>query len=495
MALTNHSALTLPNDWQPRPYQTALWEYLAAGGKRSVARWHRRAGKDDIFLHHTACSAHERVGNYWYCLPEYAQARKAMWDAVDPHKAKRRIDIAFPQELRRTTKEQEMQIVFHNGSTFQLVGSDNPDSLVGSPPVGIVFSEYALSNPSAWGYLRPILLENGGWAAFNSTPRGKNHFKTMCDLAEKSQIVRVDGTIDPAGWFYSVATVDDTDVFTSSQLAEELYEYQKTYGEDFGRALWLQEYYVSFDAAIPGAYFAEQIVMARKENRIGVVPWEPSVPVHTGWDLGRTDDTVIWWFQVFGGEPRIIDYHASNGKDVEHYAQVLEKKRIERGFTMGTNYLPHDARPRTLASPRSVLQQFQEANKDLGGRLGRFVIAPRLDKQEQIQAARATLAAAWNDEARCGDGIEALAQYHREWDEVARVFKDTPAHDWASHPADAFMTVGVSWRAAREQREEDGASLTVQGRLLRGSLPAQSFGSLKKRHLQKARQKRESSTY
>lgn len=485
-------AVTLPNNWVPRPYQDPLWDYLAAGGKRAVARWHRRAGKDDLFLHHTACAAHERVGTYWYCLPEYAQARKAMWDAVDPHKGRRRVDIAFPAELRRTTRDDTMQIVFHNGSTFQLVGSDNPDSLVGSPPVGIVFSEYALSNPNAWGYLRPILLENGGWAAFNSTPRGKNHFKTMCDLAEKGQIRREDGSIDPAGWFYSVATAEDTGVFTPAELMGELHEMQNTYGEDFGRALWLQEYFVSFDAAVPGAFFAEQIVRARSQGRIGVVPYEPTVPVHVGYDLGRTDDTVLWWFQVFGGEPRIIDYHSSNTKDVEFYAELLERKRVERGFVMGTNYLPHDARPRTLASPRSVLQQFQEANKRMGGKLGKFVIAPRLDKQEQIQAARKTLARAWIDEERCKDGIEALSQYHREWDEDARCFKDSPAHDWASHPADAFMILAVCWKSAREQREADGASVTLQERLLRGSLPAQSFGALRQRHLRKAREKRES---
>ena len=167
--------IILPYHWAPRPYQQKLWEYLKAGGTRAVACWHRRSGKDEVGLHHTACMAHRRVGNYWYMLPQYSQARKAMWDAINPHTQKRRIDEAFPQEIRRTTRDQEMQIVFKNGSTFQLVGSDNFNSLVGSPPVGLVFSEYALSDPSAWGYLRPILLENGGWAIFNSTPRGRNH--------------------------------------------------------------------------------------------------------------------------------------------------------------------------------------------------------------------------------------------------------------------------------------------------------------------------------
>lgn len=89
-----------------------------------------------------------------------------MWDAINPHTGKKRIDEAFPLEIRKSTKEQEMMIQFHGGSSFQLVGSDNFNSLVGSPPVGLVFSEYALSNPSAWSYLRPILLENGGVGGF-----------------------------------------------------------------------------------------------------------------------------------------------------------------------------------------------------------------------------------------------------------------------------------------------------------------------------------------
>ena len=99
----------------------------------------------------------ERVGNYWYMLPEYSQARKSMWDAVNGHSGKRRIDEAFPKEIRKRYLEQEMAIHFPNGSTFQLVGSDNFNSLVGSPPVGLVFSEYAISDPSAWSYLMPIL--------------------------------------------------------------------------------------------------------------------------------------------------------------------------------------------------------------------------------------------------------------------------------------------------------------------------------------------------
>ena len=157
-------AIQLPHNWAPRSYQQALWNYLWSGGRRASAVWHRRAGKDEVCLHWAAVSAHARKGNYWHMLPQAKQARKALWDSINPHTGLRRIDEAFPISLRAATREQEMQIVFKNGSTWQVLGSDNYNALVGSPPVGLVFSEWALADPSAWALLRPILLENQGWA-------------------------------------------------------------------------------------------------------------------------------------------------------------------------------------------------------------------------------------------------------------------------------------------------------------------------------------------
>ncbi len=154
--------IDLPHNWSPRPYQMAAWCAWEAGTRRLLLIWHRRAGKDDVALHMAAVAAHERPANYWHCLPEYAQARKAIWTAVNPHTGKFRIDEAFPKELRKSTRNNDMEIQFLNGSTWRVVGSDNPDSLVGAAPAGIVFSEFALSNPSAWGLLAPILEENDG---------------------------------------------------------------------------------------------------------------------------------------------------------------------------------------------------------------------------------------------------------------------------------------------------------------------------------------------
>jgi phage terminase large subunit len=164
-----------------------LWCYLERGGRRAIEIAHRRWGKDEICLHWAAVSAMQRPATYWHMLPEAAQARKAIWEAVNPHTGKRRIDEAFPHEIRESTREHEMMIRFINGATWQVVGSDNFNALVGSPPFGVVFSEFALANPAAWAYLRPILLENGGWAAFITTPRGKNHAHKLLQTALKSR--------------------------------------------------------------------------------------------------------------------------------------------------------------------------------------------------------------------------------------------------------------------------------------------------------------------
>ena len=197
----------LPNNWAPRPYQRKAWLYLERGGKHAELVWARRHGKDDLSLHWTAVSAFQKVGNYWHMLPKANQARKALWEAVNPHTGKRRIDEAFPKEIRASVNDHEMMIRFINGSTWQVVGSDNFDSLVGSPPIGLVFSEWALCDPSSWAYLMPVVEENGGWVIFNTTPRGRNHaFRSVREAMKEP------------GYFGEILPADKLNVFTAEQL-------------------------------------------------------------------------------------------------------------------------------------------------------------------------------------------------------------------------------------------------------------------------------------
>lgn len=451
-----------------------------------MLNFHRRAGKDEIMLHHIACSAFEKKANYWMCLPQYSQARKSMWDGISAHSGKRRIDEAFPSEIRDGVNEQEMKIKFKNGSTFQLVGSDNPNSLVGSPPYGIGFSEYALSNPSAWGYLRPILLENGGWAIFNSTPRGNNHFKNLCKMAERDE-----------EWFYEALSADQTSVFTPAQLEAELREMQNDYGPDYGKSLFLQEYYISFDAAIPGSVWGDCLDKAQLAGRIRKVAHDPAFPVSTAWDLGRTDATAIWFFQMIAGEINVIDYHESNLKDIPYYADLLRGKtqyddtaetKVQKfrtqNYTYGTHWLPHDARARTLAAGgKSIQQQMIDQN------VGRIVIAKRLDHVDGIQGARATFPYCNFDDTNCEHGIEVLRNYHYEWDDEKRVFSNMPAHDWASHGASAFRTLALSWRHPRKPLVGETQAQAIE-RIKSGGPTAQTFGQLRDKHLKKMKQER-----
>lgn len=463
--------LTLPAGWAPRGYQDALWRYLIGGGRHAVAIWHRRAGKDDLSLNYTAVAAHQRTGSYVHMLPEYSQARKALWDMVSPHSGKRRIETSFPADFIETIRENEMFIRFKNGSTWQLAGSDNYDSLMGTSYAGIVYSEYALSNPSAQGYFSPILAENNGWEIFITTPRGHNHAEAMLRHGRKAK-----------GWFAEVLTARDTDVFTVETLDDELNRMVELHGPDYGRSLWMQEYMCSFDAAIPGSVWGDCLDRAQQAGRIGVVPIEAGRRVNTAWDLGRTDATAIWWYQVFGGEVRIVDYHEANLKDLPYYRDVLVSKAKERGFTYDTHWLPHDARARTLAAGgKSIHQQMIEFG------VGRIVIAPRLDHQDGIQAARATFPYVWVDAVRCEKGLEVLRNYHYEWDEEKRVFSNMPAHDWSSHGSSAFRTLALSWKPPKGPPRD---AVTSNIPTADGNLSGQSFGAMVKRHLAKAKRQR-----
>lgn len=462
--------ISLPHNWKPRPKQERLWNYLVNGGKRAAVCWHRRFGKDDVMLHHAACASHERIGNYWHLLPEYAQARKAIWTAINPHTGKRRIDEAFPHEIRETTREQEMMIVMKWGSTWQLVGSDNFNALMGTPPVGVSFSEFALSNPASWAYIRPILLENDGWATFISTPRGKNHFKSLYDHAKVSP-----------EWFCETLTAEDTGIFTKEQLENELRELQAYHGDDYGRSIWEQEYFCSFEAAILGSIWGDLVARADREGRIGDVPFEPERPVMTAWDLGFTDDTAIWFFQMVAGEVRVLDYYEDAGKGIEHYADILKAKKTLNQWNYGTHFLPHDARARTLAAGGKSIQQQLHAHN-----VGRIVIAPRLDVEEGIQAGRATFPHVWIHAENCAAGIEHLRNFKREWDDEKKVFSMRPVHDKASHAASAWRTLSLVWKSPKTRPIET----PIEERMFRQSVQNATFGDLKKKHLDRKRRER-----
>lgn len=425
--------------WQPRPDQMKLWAYLENGGKRAVEAAHRRWGKDEIALHYTAVTSQQKIGNYWHLLPQYNQCRKAIWEAINPRTGKRRIDEAFPDEIRANVRNTDMYIQFRSGSSWQVVGSDNFDALVGTPPIGIVFSEYALSDPRSWGYLSPILEENGGWAAFISTSRGNNHFKQLIDYAR----------VTP-GWFGEILTANDTPVFSQERLIEIRAELVGAFGEEMGGAMFEQEYMCSFDGLIMGSYYSKQMTIARNEGRITRVPHETGHEVYTFWDLGVDDSTSIWFVQAIGREYRVIDYYEATGMGLEHYARILKSKN----YTYGDHYMPHDAAVRELSAGEHARSRVEVA-EGLGIRPITVVERPRNKDAVMagIEAARNLLGMCWFDEVRCAKGISALEGYRSEYDEEKKVLRNTPLHDWCSHGADSFRTFAVGFRGRTKKAE------------------------------------------
>lgn len=365
-------------------------------------------------------------------LPEYAQARKAIWNAVNPHTGVRRIDEAFPREIRATTDEQQMFIRFLNGSTWQVVGSDSYNALVGSPPIGLVFSEWAIGNPAAWAYLRPILLENGGWALFIYTSRGKNHGFRTWKLSQSEP-----------GWFGIRQTALETGVFTQEQLAGELREYISDYGEEDGEALFNQEYMCSFDAAVIGSYYGKALAALDQQRRITSVPHDPSFRVYTAWDLGLDDSTAVWFVQIVGREIRVIDYLEARGRALTDIARDVLAKR----YVYQEHYCPHDIGTREMTSAKTRKQTLE----DLGLRPIRA--GSRLPVQDGINAVRNMLPRCVFDEEKCEKGLNALRQYRTEWDDKLRTSKKTPLHDWSSHGADAFRELAVQLFDVAEARK------------------------------------------
>lgn len=417
--------IRLPYQWQPRRYQQPLWGYLKNGGKRAIAIWPRRHGKDDVALHSTACAAMERVGGYWHLLPQHNQARKAIWDAVNPKTGRRRIDDAFPHEIRETTREQDMLIRFKNGSTWQVIGSDNYDALVGTPPVGVVFSEWALSDPQAWSMIRPILAENGGWAIFITTPRGRNHAHRMFTMAEESD-----------GWFSERLTADETGVFSPEVLANEKAELIAERGEADGEAIFEQEYMTSWAAALPGAYYARIIDKLERDGAIGKVPWNQARQVHTAWDLGANDQTVIWFVQWTGFGWAFIDYIAGTGKGIPEYVSEVRGKP----YLYGEHLLPHDADHQQHVLPNAAT--IAQTLRTLG--LENVRVVPRTASvANDINEVRKLLPICSFDAEKCAHGIDALRSYRREWDDKLRNYRDRPLHDWASDPSDAMRTFAM----------------------------------------------------
>jgi len=399
---------------------------MNGGGTRAVAMWHRRAGKDSTALAWTTAASQRRVGVYWHMLPTHIQARRVVWENIGAN-GKRVLDV-WPgwdnpggPGMVKHIRHDEMKIEMKNGSIWYCAGSDNYDSLMGTNPVGVVMSEYALANPAAWDYLRPILAENGGWAIFPYTPRGRNHGSRMYEMAR-----------DNPDWFCEKLTVNDTDSITLEAI-----EAERKAG--MPEELIQQEFWCSFDAPLQGSFWGDQLIEAENDGRITRVAHDEALPVHTWWDLGNADATAIWFMQIASNELRFIDYEEASYRTPAQDVALLNKKTAEQGYNYGRHIFPHDGGHKTKASGGRSL-------RDLYGDLGiQPEVQPRFDVQTAITRVRQILPRCWFDKTDCAAGLDAIRAFRKQLDEERSTdarpyYRPGYVHDWSSHGSSAFYT-------------------------------------------------------
>tara|TARA_R110000822_G_scaffold263048_4_gene387381 strand:- start:310 stop:1647 length:1338 start_codon:yes stop_codon:yes gene_type:complete len=382
---------------------------------------HRRAGKTVATIADAirrAILENKPDGRYAYIAPYYAQAKNIAWDYL----------LKYAQPAITKANQSELWIELVNGARIRLFGADNPDALRGLYLDGVCLDEYADMKPRLWGEIvRPLLADRKGWATFIGTPKGHNAFYDIYQEANRSP-----------NWYVKTLRADESDLLDPDELADA----RRSMTPD----QYEQEFLCSFEAAILGAYYGQEMRVLTDSNRITEVEYDPMFPVHTAWDLGYSDDTAIWWYQVVHGEIRVLEYHSSNGQPIHYYTGLIQSKDYEYGY----HHLPHDARAKTLASGgKSIIEQIS-TKIDIKS----LKIVPNLSLQDGIQASRLALMRAWFDH-KCEEGIECLRQYQREYDEDKKVFRDKPRHDWTSHGADAFRMLAVAWKEEEKPAIKD----------------------------------------
>jgi len=419
------------NQFKPRPYQLKSCLAFEEGKFRKFIDIEpRRAGKDFKWWNLIIRESFRRPGLYLYCLPTFSQARSVIWEGKS-NTGSNFID-AIPPQLIRKIRNDTMTIHLTNDSIIRLVGSDSYNtSIIGSNPVGIVFSEYALCDENAYKLAAmPIMKANNGFVALISTPRGKNHLFELYQIATNSP-----------DWFTEFLTIDDTGHISADEVRKEIES-----GE-ISEDLALQEYYCSFEMGQEGSYYAKYIDKMRLRGQIGTVSWEPYHKVYTSWDLGIKDPSVIIFFQVIGETVRIFDYYEAADKPMSHFAQVIAQKEAD-GYIFGKHFPPHDIMQRESARGLTKRELYAELGV-------KFTEPIYIEIDDGIELVRKTLSRIWIDEVKCKKLIKALEGYREEFDIKRKVYKGKPRHDHWSHACDAMRYLCAALPKTRSSTSAD----------------------------------------
>jgi hypothetical protein len=408
--------------YTPRPIQAFLHQTIRQKRIRFfVAVCHRRFGKTRWALGEISTAGFEcphHNPQYAYIAPTYGQAERIAWTYL------KEMFADYPGVEKNEAKLRIKIPRYDKGDfiTIYLLGAENPDAIRGMYLDGCIMDEYAQMNPAIWGeVVRPALSDRQGWAIFIGTPKGMNQFYQMYQVARKNMIEN-----PHLRWFAFSAPASKTKILPleelqaiKAEITDEEYE---------------QEMECSFQAALVGAYYGKHLTEAEKDGRICDLPWDPSRPVSTFWDIGVDDSTCIWFIQKVGDWFHVIDYLEQSGQGLDYYA----KKILEKPYTYGEHWLPHDGSNREWTTGDSRVKTFEK----LIGRRPR--IAKKIPIADGINAVRMKIPRCKFDMIKTQRGLDCLKNYERIWDAKNGIFKDTPLHNWASHGSDAFRTFAVS---------------------------------------------------
>lgn len=396
------SEIVIP--YTPRKEQEQIHEAIDSH-RFSVVVAHRRMGKTVSAINHlikAAVQCDKPNPRFAYIAPTYSQAKRVAWDYV----------LEFTRPLKAVPNIAELRVDFW-GRRISLYGSDNPDSLRGQYFDGVVIDEVGDQNPKIWNeIIRPALADRAGWALFIGTPKGNNHFKDLRDRAEESP-----------DWALLEFKASQTGVLPASEL--------KAAQHEMGEDKYNQEFECSFNAAVEGSYYGKLINDIEGLGRITEFPTDDLCRSFVAWDLGMGDSTALWVAQIAGKEVRLIDCVENHGVGLDWYVNWLR----EHKYQTYSQILPHDVEVRELGTGRSRKEVLMDAGLDI-------TVCPRLSVADGIQAVRRLIPRCWFH-TRTKDGINALRNYRREFEERRNVYYDKPLHDWSSHFSDAFRYLAI----------------------------------------------------
>lgn len=357
-------------------------------------------------------AALSRIGIYWYVWPNAEQGRKHAWNGklIDG----RPFLSLIPEDALAHKNVAEMRIELVNGSHIQIVGSEKVDSLMGGNPCGIIITEYALAdNQEAFELLLPMIRANDGWFIILSTPRGRNSFYRLYQIAKDN----------PNTWFSQTLTIEDTKHIPIADIEHDI---------KMGIISWekaQQEYWCNWDMGLDSTVYGTAMDRVRAESRIGFVPYDGSYPVYTAWDIGR-DMTSIVFFQHVGQRVNIIDYYEKPGENMEYFVKKIQSYP----YVYKTHFFPHDGKVIEWGGPKTT-RLFKAQRLGLAMDI---VPRPRFI-EDGIETARSKMALCWIDENKCSHLIKCLENYSYQKNEDRRINSKEPIHDWSSHGASAFM--------------------------------------------------------